>query len=1398
MGGLMARILRVLSRTLRYVLYAAIVVLLLAVVAVGYLTLTGPGRSTLSGIVSDLASSPQQGVEVSDISGIWSGALRVGAVEVSDSDGTWLALTGVAVDWSPLDLASRRFTASRVHADKVDVRRQPLPAPAEPQEPGAGFSLPVAIDIARLDFPDIALGAGLAGEVARLSAGGKLMAGRSPISIDTVLDIDRTDGRAGSIDATIAYLPQDNRITLDVKGSEPAGGIIAGLLQLPGDPAVELAVSGSGPAADWKGQGSFSIDGQQIAQLEGRHRMNDAGRSVELTGSGAFARFLPEIARPALAGQSAFDIAVSMPNTGGIRVERGRIDSDALGVEASGTIDAAGSNDFTLQARAKRSPVSLALGDEGAQTVVLVDRADIRVLGAESPRIEANVGLPSLQTGIVTAADLDVSLQSEAFDLASQSGPFSLTVNAASLTSGNASLGPLLEGATSVSATGALDADSITISDARIVNEVASIGAQGQVSRLDGSLGFDIVADVLASALPAAAQAPLGERVQLAGRVERTAEGAIDVSGFDLKSGGLTLAGSVALQGTSIDADLSGTLADLAALSPQASGAISFSTKASGELAAPQFQLSLSGERIESAGRAITDFDLEASGVADPAQPSAELSLSGSVEGEALRGTAALGGGETQRSLDALDITLGDSRITGDVQLDENFLPLGTLKVSIPDLGPLAALALEEIAGSLSADLEFTREGETPVLTVKANVPQFSRQAISARDIAIDARITNYVAAPAISGKVTAGRINSGATMVEGVNLALGTDGPWTAFNLSARFDGNPASASGGVMMQEGLVTVELDNAEGAYQATKATLAAPTSIVVREGTAQFNGLTLTVNGGRIAVSGSAGETLNINANVSGLPLSTVNAFAPGLDAAGTANASISVTGAADNPGIRYSADLSGLAVAQTRSAGLGAMTVSSSGTFSGGRLQFNATASEGSGFSLNGGGSVATQGNRALGLRFSGRVPFNFLSAQLAAQGLSLTGSANANISVGGTIGAPAISGSISSSGARFVDARSGLAVTDIATQVNIANNVASIQSLNGTLSTGGRLSASGTVGIDAAQGFPADLDIRLDEGRYVDGRLVTASLDGALEINGPLVSAATIRGTINLGRTVVTIPERLPGSLNALNVQHKNAPRAVVEQQRAIRPSTGGGGESGGLMLDITVNAPQQIFVRGRGLDAELGGSLRLTGPSSSPQATGSFDLRRGRLTVLAKRLAFTRGTITFSGSLTPYLDMAADSQAGTTNVTVLVRGPATDPEFTFESSPAMPQDEVLAQLVFGRTIDDLSPVQIAQLAAAAAQLAGLSGPGNLLDTLRARTGLDDIDVRTDEATGESSVAAGKYLNDRTYVTIERGAEAGSGKAAIDLEIGRGIKLRGEAHEDGETKGGIFFEREY
>jgi translocation and assembly module TamB len=303
--------------------------------------------------------------------------------------------------------------------------------------------------------------------------------------------------------------------------------------------------------------------------------------------------------------------------------------------------------------------------------------------------------------------------------------------------------------------------------------------------------------------------------------------------------------------------------------------------------------------------------------------------------------------------------------------------------------------------------------------------------------------------------------------------------------------------------------------------------------------------------------------------------------------------------------------------------------------------------------------------------------------------------------------------------------------------------------------------------------------------------------MNGDLAIKGPIASKPTLSGTVDLGKTVITVPDRLPGSLAALDVRHKNASAAVRSQQEALAPPAAAGGGSGGLTLDLTVNANNQIFVTGRGLDAELGGSLKLTGSTAAPQAVGQFTLRRGRLALLGRRLTFSRGTIDFAGSLVPNLDFAADSDVGNTKVTVTVSGPANNPRFDFSSVPALPQDEVLARLIFGRSMSNLSPLQIAQLADAAASLAGAGGSSSLLQSLRSQIGVDDLDIRTNDD-GSTSVAAGKYLNDRTYFSLEKGDKAGSGKAKIDLDIGKGVKLRGEANDSGEAKGGIFFEREY
>ena len=215
---------------------------------------------------------------------------------------------------------------------------------------------------------------------------------------------------------------------------------------------------------------------------------------------------------------------------------------------------------------------------------------------------------------------------------------------------------------------------------------------------------------------------------------------------------------------------------------------------------------------------------------------------------------------------------------------------------------------------------------------------------------------------------------------------------------------------------------------------------------------------------------------------------------------------------------------------------------------------------------------------------------------------------------------------------------------------------------------------------------------------RYTDG-------SGPPPRRGPHHQGTTHVGACNFRhrqprRTVITVPDKLPGSLAALTsstetrASRARAGQGVApgnsEQRRRQRPQARYHGQRA-----------EPDLHPGQGVDAEFGGSLRLTGAASSPQAVGTFTLRRGRLAILGRcYLHRWHGRFPARWCL---FNLYATSTTTTATVTIVVSGEATNPKFTFSSVLALPEDEVLAQLIFGRSMSNLSPLQIVQLAEAA-----------------------------------------------------------------------------------------------
>ena len=340
-------------------------------------------------------------------------------------------------------------------------------------------------------------------------------------------------------------------------------------------------------------------------------------------------------------------------------------------------------------------------------------------------------------------------------------------------------------------------------------------------------------------------------------------------------------------------------------------------------------------------------------------------------------------------------------------------------------------------------------------------------------------------------------------------------------------------------------------------------------------------------------------------------------------------------------------------------------------------------------------------------------------------------------------------------------------------------------------------MSASGRVEIDPAGGFPGSLRITGQRAQLVQTSSATAILNLDINLAGPLAHAPRVAGRIDVVSLDVTVPERLPTTLQPLpgtRHLHPTPSAAARLKLEALSKRSRGATPPFDAVLDLTIAAPGNILVHGRGLNAELAGNLRLTGTLAKPEPVGAFNLRQGRLEILTARLDLTRGNLTFSGDMSPELDLQATTQSGGAALAISVSGPASDPQFAFTADPDLPPDEVLSRLLFGTPSGQLSTGQALALAQAAAQY---SNGGGAFEELRKSLGLAGVDINLG-ASGGPAIGLSRALNSRISVGVKAGAGAGQTAVGVDVNLGKGFKLQGEAGAEGAVSVGIGAEREW
>jgi translocation and assembly module TamB len=115
--------------------------------------------------------------------------------------------------------------------------------------------------------------------------------------------------------------------------------------------------------------------------------------------------------------------------------------------------------------------------------------------------------------------------------------------------------------------------------------------------------------------------------------------------------------------------------------------------------------------------------------------------------------------------------------------------------------------------------------------------------------------------------------------------------------------------------------------------------------------------------------------------------------------------------------------------------------------------------------------------------------------------------------------------------------------------------------------------------------------------------------------------------------------------------------------------------------------------------------------------------------------------------------------------------------PKIAISSVPELPQDEALAQILFGQSVKQLTPFQLAGLAQAAASLTGAGGGLDPLAAVRKRLGLDRLSAGAGTGGKGASLQAGKYLANGVYVGAQQNSSGGT-RAQVQIDLTKHLKV--------------------
>jgi outer membrane protein assembly complex protein YaeT len=325
-------------------------------------------------------------------------------------------------------------------------------------------------------------------------------------------------------------------------------------------------------------------------------------------------------------------------------------------------------------------------------------------------------------------------------------------------------------------------------------------------------------------------------------------------------------------------------------------------------------------------------------------------------------------------------------------------------------------------------------------------------------------------------------------------------------------------------------------------------------------------------------------------------------------------------------------------------------------------------------------GTAALTGTQALQLRLESNVDLGLLSAFTTA--VRAQGATAVSLNIGGTLTAPEAAGYLQITGADVRMPSPRVQAEKLNLRLDLMKNQVTLSQLSGTLN-GGTLQGSGGVTLRGTEIAAAALSVS-STGVYLDFPANFKTMSNAnifLRTNG---------NRFLLGGNIAVVDGSYTETLNLdqglLNVLNSSATPEAREDRSALLER---------LDYGIAIKTQHPLVVDNNLAKAELEMDARLTGSYYRPGLVGRITIEEGgTLNLNERKYIVDRGVLTFTDEnrIEPSFDIVAKTQASGYDVTLSVQGSGKERETTLTSDPPLPEPDIAAVLLTGRTMDELS----------------------------------------------------------------------------------------------------------